>query len=283
MDIYAPLAHRLGIWQMKGELEDLAFAQLDPDNYALRRRQGAPGSEERESYIQDVIEILQRELEPLGDHAEISGPPQARLQHLRQDGSAGQGLRPDLRPDRVPGPGRLASRTATARWASCIRSGSRCRAGSRTTSPCPRATATSRCTPPWCRTPASRWRCRSAPTRCTDRRVRRRRPLALQGGRASRRRVRRALRLAAPAHGLAEGGARRRGVRRHASRSTSSRTRSSSSRPRATCARCRRAARRSTSPTGSTPTSATTASAPRSTAGWCRWTTASRTATSSRS
>jgi guanosine-3',5'-bis(diphosphate) 3'-pyrophosphohydrolase len=39
VDIYAPLAHRLGIWQMKGELEDLCFSVLDPDNYERVRQE----------------------------------------------------------------------------------------------------------------------------------------------------------------------------------------------------------------------------------------------------
>ncbi|MBV8193993.1 MAG: bifunctional (p)ppGpp synthetase/guanosine-3',5'-bis(diphosphate) 3'-pyrophosphohydrolase [Candidatus Dormibacteraeota bacterium] len=73
LDIYAPLAHRLGIWQVKGELEDLAFAQLDADNYQLIEQKIASRREQRESFVRDVTEILEREFEPLGMRAEISG------------------------------------------------------------------------------------------------------------------------------------------------------------------------------------------------------------------
>ncbi len=75
LDIYAPLAHRLGIWQMKWELEDLAFMQLDPDNFAIVQAKVARQREEREAFVSDMGEILEREIEQLGMHAEISGRP----------------------------------------------------------------------------------------------------------------------------------------------------------------------------------------------------------------
>jgi GTP pyrophosphokinase len=78
LDIYAPLAHRLGIWQIKGELEDLAFAQLDPDNYQILQAKLATKQEQRAAFVRDVTEILEREFEPLGMNAEISG----RTKHL---------------------------------------------------------------------------------------------------------------------------------------------------------------------------------------------------------
>jgi guanosine-3',5'-bis(diphosphate) 3'-pyrophosphohydrolase len=78
LDIYAPLAHRLGIWQIKGELEDLAFAQLDPDNYHLLEAKLASRRQQRAAFVRDVTEILEREFEPLGMEAEISG----RTKHL---------------------------------------------------------------------------------------------------------------------------------------------------------------------------------------------------------
>jgi GTP pyrophosphokinase len=75
MDIYAPLAHRLGIWQMKWELEDLAFAQLDPDNFRLIDQQVARHHTERDIFVRDMSEILLREVEQIGVEAEISGRP----------------------------------------------------------------------------------------------------------------------------------------------------------------------------------------------------------------
>lgn len=75
MDIYAPLANRLGIWQIKWQLEDLSFRHLDPARYkqiaaSLKSRRGA-----RERYISRVIEILRDELNKAGIEAEISGRP----------------------------------------------------------------------------------------------------------------------------------------------------------------------------------------------------------------
>jgi len=75
LDIYAPLAHRLGIWQMKGELEDLAFKVLDPDNYHMVEQRLARAREERETIINHITEILDREIESIGLSAEISGRP----------------------------------------------------------------------------------------------------------------------------------------------------------------------------------------------------------------
>jgi GTP pyrophosphokinase len=73
LDIYAPLAHRLGIWQFKAELEDLSFAQLEPDRYHAVEAKLRSGREQRETFVRDVSEILQRELEAVGVRAELSG------------------------------------------------------------------------------------------------------------------------------------------------------------------------------------------------------------------
>src|SRR6202044_818505 len=73
LDIYAPLAHRLGIWEIKGELEDLAFMQLDPHNYHLIEARLASNQEQRDAFVRDVTEILGREFAPLGMQAELAG------------------------------------------------------------------------------------------------------------------------------------------------------------------------------------------------------------------
>jgi GTP pyrophosphokinase len=74
-EIYAPLANRLGIWQLKWELEDLAFRCSHPEDY--RRIAGWLKSRraEREQYIEDVKRELSRELGKLGIHGDVTGRP----------------------------------------------------------------------------------------------------------------------------------------------------------------------------------------------------------------
>jgi GTP pyrophosphokinase len=73
LEIYAPLAHRLGIHAIKWELEDLAFATLHPRKYAEIKQLVNQQREERESYVSDAGEFLAEELEQVGIEAEISG------------------------------------------------------------------------------------------------------------------------------------------------------------------------------------------------------------------
>ena len=75
LEIYAPLAHRLGIWEIKWMLEDLSFQQIDPDTYKqislrLNTKRG-----KREEYIQKVVEIVKLELADAGIEADVYGRP----------------------------------------------------------------------------------------------------------------------------------------------------------------------------------------------------------------
>ena len=75
MDIYAPLANRLGIWQVKWELEDLALRYLEPEAYQELVRLLAEKREDREDYIAHVISILKDELAKAGIKATVTGRP----------------------------------------------------------------------------------------------------------------------------------------------------------------------------------------------------------------
>ncbi|MHB8508776.1 MAG: RelA/SpoT family protein [Candidatus Dormibacteria bacterium] len=75
MDIYAPLAHRLGMWQLKWELEDLAFSHLNSDGYEKVVKLIRGKRREREAFVEEVSEILERELSRVEIPAEISGRP----------------------------------------------------------------------------------------------------------------------------------------------------------------------------------------------------------------
>jgi GTP diphosphokinase / guanosine-3',5'-bis(diphosphate) 3'-diphosphatase len=73
LEIYAPLAHRLGIHAIKWELEDLAFATLHPRKYAEIKQLVAQQRDERENYVAEAGKFLSEELEEVGIEAEISG------------------------------------------------------------------------------------------------------------------------------------------------------------------------------------------------------------------
>ena len=75
LDIFAPLANRLGIWQVKWELEDLAFRYVSPKEYKSIAEKLANRRADRERQIQEIIRRLQKELEAEGVKAKISGRP----------------------------------------------------------------------------------------------------------------------------------------------------------------------------------------------------------------
>jgi len=73
LEIYAPLAHRLGIHKIKWELEDLAFATLHPRKYAEIKQLVAQQRTERETFVEEAGGFLAEELEKVGIQADISG------------------------------------------------------------------------------------------------------------------------------------------------------------------------------------------------------------------
>lgn len=77
-DIYAPLAHRLGIGHIKWELEDLSFRYLEPDQYKQIAKLLHERRLDREQYINDAMANLRQELEATGIKADISG----RAKHI---------------------------------------------------------------------------------------------------------------------------------------------------------------------------------------------------------
>lgn len=74
-DVYAPLAHRLGMQELKQQLEDLSFATLHPKQYAEIDHMVAERDPEREIYLEQVLEQVRERLRELGVKAEVSGRP----------------------------------------------------------------------------------------------------------------------------------------------------------------------------------------------------------------
>ena len=75
LDIFAPLANRLGIWQLKWELEDLSLHALEPDQYLEIARQLEEKRGEREQFIEQVIQELREALAGVGIEGDIAGRP----------------------------------------------------------------------------------------------------------------------------------------------------------------------------------------------------------------
>lgn len=75
MDIYAPLANRLGIWQLKWELEDLAFRYMKPESYKKVAAFLDERRVDRERYIDNAIRIIKSEMQKAGINATVQGRP----------------------------------------------------------------------------------------------------------------------------------------------------------------------------------------------------------------
>jgi GTP pyrophosphokinase len=75
LDIFAPLANRLGLGQLKWELEDLSFRYLEPEEYRRLAKSLATNRAERERYIHQVIDLLEKELADNQIEAKVFGRP----------------------------------------------------------------------------------------------------------------------------------------------------------------------------------------------------------------
>ncbi len=75
MDIFAPLAHRLGIFKFKWELEDLSFLYLDPEMYYEIARRLKAKRRDREEYVHELIERINVGLDQIGIQGDIAGRP----------------------------------------------------------------------------------------------------------------------------------------------------------------------------------------------------------------
>jgi len=92
LEIYAPLAHRLGIRSVKWQLEDLAFRYLEPREYHRVARLVASKREQREGFVNEAIEALDEELNKAGVEASVFGRPKHVYSIFRKMGKyAAQG------------------------------------------------------------------------------------------------------------------------------------------------------------------------------------------------
>jgi len=74
-EVYAPLAHRLGIWELKWQLEDLSFRYLEPEKYRQVAKLVASRRAQREQFIEQVKQQLIDEFEESGFKADVTGRP----------------------------------------------------------------------------------------------------------------------------------------------------------------------------------------------------------------
>src|SRR5271170_5360780 len=75
IEIYAPIAHRLGIWKVKWDLEDLCLRYLDPESYREIAERVAKKRAEREAAVTSVVELLRKQFGKVGITADVTGRP----------------------------------------------------------------------------------------------------------------------------------------------------------------------------------------------------------------
>lgn len=84
LEIYAPLAHRLGIYAIKWELEDLAFRYMEPQHYYELVEQVKVKRHEREAMVQEAMDELRKLCEESGINCQIQGRPKASTASTRR-------------------------------------------------------------------------------------------------------------------------------------------------------------------------------------------------------
>jgi GTP pyrophosphokinase/guanosine-3',5'-bis(diphosphate) 3'-pyrophosphohydrolase len=151
MDIFAPLAGRMGMQWMREELEDLAFKVLNPEARQSILRRFITLQSDAGDVIERITADMRIELKRACVEAEVLGRAKKPYSIWRKMQEKGQGF----------------SRLSDIYGFRIITAGGRCRGGSRITSASPSRTATARFTPPCRAATASGWRSRSAPARCT--------------------------------------------------------------------------------------------------------------------
>ncbi len=92
LEIYAPIAHRLGINSVKWELEDLAFFYLEPNKYKQVSRMVADTRGEREEYLNNVVDIIHDEMGKVGIDARIMGRPKHLYSIYQKMAKKGKGF-----------------------------------------------------------------------------------------------------------------------------------------------------------------------------------------------
>ena len=92
LEIYAPIAHRLGINSIKWELEDLSFFYLEPNKYKQISRMVTESRSEREAYLSNVIDIIHDEMEKVGITAQVVGRPKHLYSIYQKMSKKGKGF-----------------------------------------------------------------------------------------------------------------------------------------------------------------------------------------------
>lgn len=92
LEIYAPIAHRLGISNIKWELEDLSFFYLEPNKYKQVSRMVTESRAERENYLDQIIGILHDEMEKVNIQAQIMGRPKHLYSIYQKMAKKGKGF-----------------------------------------------------------------------------------------------------------------------------------------------------------------------------------------------
>ena len=166
MDIFAPLAGRMGMQWMRDELEDLAFRVLNPEARKSIIRRFVTLRRESGDVIAKITDDIRTVLKQAGRRGRGRRAREEALLDLAQDGGEEGGLLAPLRHLRLPHHHRVGRRLLRRARRRPPALDARCRAASRTTSASRSRTATARSTPPSRAATASGSRCRSAPPRC---------------------------------------------------------------------------------------------------------------------